>query len=49
MRAVLFCLVRVGFKPRIATGQSNAVKPRIEKTGELIQVSIYSIHDLSRC
>ena len=49
MRAVLFCLVRFGFKPRIATEQSNAVKPRIEKICELIQASKYSIHDLSRC
>ena len=48
MRAVLFCLVRFGFKPRIATEQSNAVKPRIEKICELIQASKYSIHDLSR-
>lgn len=49
MRAVLFCLVRFGFKPRIATEQSNAVIPRIEKICELIQASKYSIHDLSRC
>ena len=48
MRAVLFCLVRFGFKPRIATEQSNAAKPRIEKIYELIQGSKYSIHDLSR-
>ena len=49
MRAVLFCLVRFGFKPRIATERSNAAKPRIETICELIQASKYSIHDLSRC
>lgn len=49
IRAVLFCLVRFGFKPRIATEQSNAAKPRIETICELIQASKYSIHDLSRC
>ncbi len=49
MRAVLFCLVRLGFKPRIATEKSNAAEPRIEKICELIRVSKYSIHDLSRC
>ena len=49
MQAVLFCLVRFGFKPRIATEQSNAAEPRIEKICELIQTSKYSIHDLSRC
>ncbi len=49
MQAVLFCLVRFRFNPRIATEQSNAAEPRIEKICELIQVSKYSIHDLSRC
>ena len=49
MQAVLFCLVRFGFKPRIATEQSNAAEPRIDKICELIRASKYSIHDLSRC
>ena len=49
MRAVLFCLVRFGLKPRIATEQSNAAKPRIDNICQLIQASKYSIHDLSRC
>ena len=49
MQAVLFCLVRFGFKPRIATEQSNAAEPRIDKICELIQVSKFSIHYLSRC
>ncbi len=49
MQAVLFCLVQFGFKPRIATEQSNAAEPRINKICELIQASKLSIHDLSRC
>ena len=49
MQAVLFCLVRFGFNPRIATEQSNAAEPRIDKICELIRASKYSIHDLSRC
>lgn len=49
MRAVLFCLVWFGFKPRVATELSNAAKPRIERICQLIQASKYSIHDLSRC
>ena len=47
MRAVLFCLVRFGFKPRIATERSNAAKPRIETICELIQASKYSIHEIA--
>ncbi len=49
MQAVLFCLVRFGLIPRIATEQSNAAKPRIDKDCELNQASKFSIHDLSRC
>ncbi len=49
LQAILFCLVRFGLRPRIATEQSNAAVSRIDKIRELIQTSRYSIHDLSRC
>lgn len=49
LRAVLFCLVRFGLRPRIATERSNAGETRIEKIIELIESSRFSIHDLSRC
>ena len=49
LRAVLFCLVRFGLKPRIATERSDAGEPRISKILDLIQSSRYSIHDLCRC
>ena len=49
LRAILFCLVRFGLKPRIATERSDAGEPRITKILSLIQSSRYSIHDLCRC
>jgi len=49
LKAILFCLVRFGLRPRIATERSNAGETRIDKIAELIRDSEYSIHDLSRC
>ena len=49
LQAVLFCLVRFGLKPRIATERSDAGEPRINKILGLIQSSRYSMHDLCRC
>ncbi len=49
LQAVLFCLVRFGLKPRIATERSDAGEPRISKILNLIRSSRYSIHDLCRC
>ena len=49
LQAILFCLVRFGLIPRIASERSDAGESRIDKILELIQSSRYSIHDLSRC
>ena len=49
LQAVLFCLVRFGLTPRIATERSDAGEPRISRLLELIYSSRYSVHDLSRC
>ena len=49
LQAILFCLVRFGLKPRIATERSDAGETRVKKILELIGSSRYSIHDLSRC
>ena len=49
LQAVLFCLLRFGLKPRIATERSDAGESRINKILGLIQSSRYSIHDLCRC
>ncbi len=49
LQAVLFCIVRFGLRPRIATERANAGEARLDKIFELIESSKYSIHDLSRC
>lgn len=46
LQAILFCLVRFGLRPRIATERSDAGEPRFEKILELIELSRYSVHDL---
>ena len=45
----MFCLVRLGLEPRIATERSDAGEARVEKIIELIRSCRFSIHDLSRC
>jgi len=47
-RILVFCVLRCGFQPRIATERSDSGEVRVEKIRELIQSSRYSIHDLSR-
>lgn len=49
LQAILFCLVRFGLVPRLATERSDAGESRIDKIQELIESAKYSIHDLSRC
>lgn len=49
LQAILFCIVRFGLRPRIATERANAGEARLDKIIELIESSRYSIHDLSRC
>ena len=49
LQAVLFCLVRFGLTPRIATERNDGAETRIDKIRELIECSKYSVHDLSRC
>ena len=49
LQAVLFCLVRFGLKPRIATERSDAGESRVNKIVNLIRSSKYSVHDLCRC
>lgn len=48
LRPIIFCIFRLGFKPRIASERLDGGEPRIEKIIELIEDSKYSIHDLSR-
>ena len=48
LHAILFCLIRFGFKPGIAAERIDSGEARPEKIKELIRESKYSIHDLSR-
>lgn len=49
LQAILFCVVYLGFSPRISTERNDSGENRLEKIRELIEGSKYSIHDLSRC
>jgi hypothetical protein len=49
LQSILFCVVYLGFVPRIATENNNGGQNRVERIISLIHESKYSIHDLSRC
>ena len=49
LQAILFCIVYLGFSPRISTERQDSGENRLEKIRELIESSKFSIHDLSRC
>lgn len=49
LQAILFTIVYLGFKPRLARERNDSGETRIEKIRELIESSKFSIHDLSRC
>ena len=44
-----FCVVYFGFSPRLANERLEAGETRLDKIVQMIQGSMYSIHDLSRC
>jgi hypothetical protein len=48
LQAILFCVVFLGFYPRIARERNDSAEVRVEKITSLIEASKYSIHDLSR-
>lgn len=45
---MLFCVIYLGFFPRIATESNDSGAIRLEKIRTLIEGSKYSVHDLSR-
>lgn len=49
LQAMLFCIVYLGLRPRLARERNDSGEYRLEKIKELIVGSKYSIHDLSRC
>ena len=48
LRPLLFCVLDLGFEPRIALETLNSAEPRIVKIMRLIEESQFGIHDLSR-
>jgi hypothetical protein len=48
LRPLLFCVLYLGFRPRIALEQLDSGQPRIEKIISLIKKSKFAVHDLSR-
>jgi hypothetical protein len=49
LRPLLFTFCYLGFNPRIASEFLNSAETRIDKICNLIRISNYSVHDLSRC
>jgi hypothetical protein len=48
LRPLLFCVIYLGFVPRIALEALDSGAPRFEKIVTLIKQSKYAIHDISR-
>jgi hypothetical protein len=48
LRPLLFTLIYLGQKPRIASERLDSAENRVDKICELIHASKFSIHDLSR-
>lgn len=49
LRPLLFTIIYLGLKPRIALEAADSGQARLEKIISLIRESKYGIHDLSRC
>lgn len=49
LRPLLFTIIFLGLKPRIALEASDSGEARLEKILALIRASKFGIHDLSRC
>jgi hypothetical protein len=48
LQAILFCIIYLGFAPRISRERNDSGEVRLQKIRSLIEGSLYSIHDLSR-
>lgn len=49
LQAMAFCLIDLGFYPRLAPENADNAANRLERIIGLIRSSKYGIHDLSRC
>jgi len=49
LQAVAFCVVLLGFNPRLAPENADNAATRLDRIGDLIKESKFAIHDISRC
>jgi hypothetical protein len=49
LQAMSFCVVYLGFFPRLAPENADNAAARLDRIVELVRGSKYGIHDLSRC
>lgn len=49
LQAIAFCVVYLGFFPRLAPENADNAAARLDRIIDLVQGSKYGIHDLSRC
>ena len=49
LQAIVFCIVHLGYYPRLSKEVEDAGQARLETIQKIIEESKYSIHDLSRC
>jgi hypothetical protein len=49
LQAMAFCVVLLGFVPRLAPENADNAAPRLARILQIVKESKYGIHDLSRC
>ncbi|MBO3759667.1 hypothetical protein [Ciceribacter sp. L1K22] len=49
LQAIAFCVIYLGFSPRLAPQNADNAANRLSRIEEIIRTSKYGIHDLSRC
>lgn len=49
LQAISFCVVFLGFHPRLAPENADNAATRLDRILEIVRTSKYGIHDLSRC
>lgn len=49
LQAIAFCVVYLGFRPRLAPENADSAAARLDRITDLIRGSKFSIHDLTRC
>lgn len=49
LQAIAFCVVYMGFHPRLAPENADNAAARLDRIIDLIRTSKYGIHDLTRC